>query len=543
MMRKAIGQKLKPGARLKQGKMFKRIESQNGGPVYTVNREGPKAKPPKERDYFQINDILLDLDDYFSKAVRQSTEEDESQALKKWSQDPKRQQLQSKLQKLENELDWSRLKAFEMASKPTNSWRLGSHDILSAALGAPSPAPLIASPDGQTGSPTAETQSDILHLVCAENGISGRAEHNDSLLLSWLQSRTRLSKAVESFKHLPLPPVQSQLAAALKDQNSVTSIRRLLSHSLSSHPDDISFRQPLTSRSSPTQNDMSSTVRDACVRVLEQEDGKGAHDLLVFLGNLSQRLSSRGDHIGAPLCGFGLRLSADICKPQASRTYLGMGFEYGHWTTSDYALKDVLHALETYLHHLTTGSGSSRLGSTGRQTLLKLLVGAGNQEDTIAESFRALALDALQRPSKDGVVQTTLGIYRAYIVLLGQLGAVASLWQEWRLSATQVDEFANNGKSRGSGSQPDSFASNVFQAAVEAARSVVTLSHDTMPTNLDLAGCATLDLKSIKQQNQDSWLGSQQNEAHPGRQQMSGRTRAALELPLDGWMQAVRLLP
>ncbi|KAM0562265.1 hypothetical protein ACHAPJ_002712 [Fusarium lateritium] len=528
-----------------RGKMFIKKRGRSEGVYYVINNQPTKPKAPREDEYFRITGLLLDLEDIDSKHVRPSTEEDDTQALKKWSQDPQRTILQGKLRNIGNQLDQSRRKAFEMNSRPTNPWRVGSHDIFSAALRPPSPAPLIDSSEGQQGSAnisTAETRPDmLLHLICSENGIPKRANAKDSLLLQWFQLRTQLIGPERHSKASPSSP-SVQLSKALKDQNSITGVRRLVSQCLTSDLNNISFHQLCTHGQNPSVNDLSSSIRKACENITKEDNSQNSRNLLVFIGNLGQRLSARGDYIGGPLCGLGLRLSAEICKPNVTRQYLDMGFEPDYWTTSDQGLRDILHALETYLRHFGTSSQSSSLDLYDRQELLKLLIGSSNQGDT-PESVRSLVLDSLENLPNDGVVQIALDVYRAYIALLGHLGAVALLWQEWRSSAIMIGKFAYNKEPRGSESQPDAIVAETFQAAIEAAISVVAPSHDAVPTNLDLAGCATLDFKSIEKQDQDSWLGYQQAGAHPTRQQMNGKIRAALGLPLNGWMEAVRLLP
>ncbi|KAM5351445.1 hypothetical protein ACJ41O_004168 [Fusarium nematophilum] len=120
-----------------------------------------------------------------------------------------------------------------------------------------------------------------------------------------------------------------------------------------------------------------------------------------------------------------------------------------------------------------------------------------------------------------------------------QLGAVASLWQESRLSETKPEERARDGKLPVSEA---TLVSEAFQSAIRAALSVVALRSDAVPMDHDLAGCATLDLKSIKMQDHDARLGYQQEEVRPMREFVDGEIRAALDLPLNEWLEAVRRL-
>ncbi|KAM0243092.1 hypothetical protein ACHAP5_006882 [Fusarium lateritium] len=82
-------------------KMFWKRLNEQDGVYYVVNKKQQHPKRPKESEYFQINDLLLDLDDMFSKTVRPVEEEDDVRALKKWSRDYKREGIQRELHKLE----------------------------------------------------------------------------------------------------------------------------------------------------------------------------------------------------------------------------------------------------------------------------------------------------------------------------------------------------------------------------------------------------------------------------------------------------------
>ncbi|KAI8677124.1 hypothetical protein LRP88_09851 [Fusarium phalaenopsidis] len=547
---------LNAGAQQIRQKTFIKREDKSGEIYYAVNRWGrAKPKKPPNRELFQINNLLLDLDDMDSRHVRTCTEDDEAQMLKHWSVDPKRQALRSRLEELLSEVDWSRRKVFEISMEPTSSWRPGSHDILSAALnGAPSsssPGPPVDSSNGQQGfanvlgteTPSQRQQSNTLHTICSKNGIPGHAKQDDELLLHWFQLRNQLAQSEQQTNK---PPSPSQLASVLREQDTVIGIRRLVSQCLSSGLDATSFHQTLHNGRGRPPSSLSSEVRDACANILNgcQEKSATCHDLLAFLGNLSQRLSSSGVHIGEPLCGLGLRLSAQMGKPAATMEYLDIAFRDGHF--GDEALCDVLDTLETYSHHLRVNSESRFLDMSDRQTLLSLLTGIRNdthaaESHTAHGSIRSVAIHFLRERRDDGATLLALEIYRAYIVLLGRLGAVASLWQEWRLSGAELEGLIRNGNLLMPKGQTEEIVVESFRNAIGASLSVVALRDDAASTDLDLAGCATRDLEAIEEQNQDAWLGYQQ-EAHPMRGLLDGDIRAALGLPLDGWMEGLRRL-
>ncbi|RSM05693.1 hypothetical protein CDV31_009469 [Fusarium ambrosium] len=545
---------LSAGAQQTRQKTFIKREDKNGEIYYFVNKWGrAKPKRPPNRELFQINNLLLDLDDMDSKHVRTCTEDDEAQMLKQWSVDPKRQALRSRLEELVSEVDWSRRKVFEMSMEPTSSWRLGSHDILSAALkGAPSsssPGPPVDSQQGfanvlRTETPGQRQQSHTLHTICSKNGIPEHAKQDDELLLHWFQLRNQLA---QSEQQTSKPPSPSQFASALREQDTVIGIRRLVSQCLSSGLDATSFHQTLHNGQGRPPSSLSSEVRDVCANILSgsQEKSATCHDLLAFLGNLSQRLSSSGAHIGEPLCGLGLRLSAEMGKPAATMEYLDMAFRDGYFGNE--ALGDVLDTLKTYSHPLSVDSKSRFLDISDRQTLLGLLTGIRHdthaaESHTAHGSIRSIAIHFLRERRDDGATRMALEIYRAYIFLLGRLGAVASLWQEWRLSGAELEGLIQTGKLLMPEGQTEEIVVEAFRNAIGASLSVVALRDDAAETDLDLAGCATRDLEAIEEQNQDAWLGYQQQEAHPMRGLLDGDIRAALGLSLDGWMERLRRL-
>ncbi|KAF4331539.1 hypothetical protein FBEOM_14716 [Fusarium beomiforme] len=436
MQRRAASTALALDTGKEKSRMFLRRETKWGETYYVINRWPEAPKLPDEREYFQINDLLLDLDDMFSKHVRLSSEEDEERALKKWSRDNKRESIQRKLHHMETSLAWSRMKAFEISSRPSNSWRLGSHDIFSAALRAPSPAPLIGSSKNQKGSAnaTAETKHNTLHLISSNNGISKQVLDDDSLLLRWFQSRTQLSW---SGKYSGASRNHSvQLSEALKEQDRLTSVRRLVSQYLSFEPSEISFHQPRGHEQEQSTQDLSSELRKAFENLLKQGLPQEKHEILVFLGNLCQRLPARGDHLGGALCGLGLRLSAEIFKPAATKRYLQIGFKNGYWTDDDQGSIDILHCFETYRRHFNNVSRPNSLDLNGRQELLELLLGPNMEE----KHFVLYLIKACLRESKQNIA---FDAYRAFIILLGHLGTVELLEREQKTLSAMIQRLAS----------------------------------------------------------------------------------------------------
>ncbi|KAF7550805.1 hypothetical protein G7Z17_g5456 [Cylindrodendrum hubeiense] len=534
------------GAHQERSKIFVRQPTESDDAYYTVNRWGKSPKKPQGSELFQISDLLLDLDDVDSKHVRPFTQDDAAQLKKTWAVDVTRKRFETRLGEADEQMYRSRSKAFEISSNPVNAWRLTSHDILSVALrGAPA-TPLIGSGEAQRGNADALTACEaldqrqrlgILHTVCCENGISDHALENDELLLQWLKSRQRLLQLGHQWSHVPPTPLQ--FCTALKEQNTIAGVRRLVSQCLSSGLKATLFQTPPkigNEKPGKAYADLETDVRKACVNILDrcQPEYPGCVETLAFLGNLRQRMSLDGAHIRGPLCGLGLRLSASIANSEATLEYLGFGFKHNIWTKrAQLMMEDVVFALETYSHHLTTPSEAPPLDISGRETLLQALTGIGEQDEVSPESFRSLVLLFLEKSTGEEAGRAQ----RAYIAILGKLGAVATLWKEWRLMGGGFERSTQTGQylPREDGIK----VAEDIVAAAEAALSVVALGSEAVPAHLGLAGCAMLDLRSIEVQNPDAWLGNEED-ARPMEGFRDGDTRAALDLPLDGWLDAVQ---
>lgn len=481
MQRRAASTALDAGKT--RSKMFLKKEARWGETYYIVNRWPETPKLPQEHEYFRINDLLLELDDMFSKHVRPTSEEDEERALRRWSRDSKRDDVRWKLHSMETSITWSRIKASEIHLEPSSPWRLGSHDIFSAALQPPTPAPLIDSSKKQKGRPNnaiAEREPKKLHLVSSNNGIPKQALEDDSSLLRWLQSRTQLSW---SGQYRAISPSHSaQLSAALRKQDSLANLRRLVSQYLSVETSAISSHQLKSPGQEKSTGDLSSDLRITCENFLKQDTLQNTHDVLVFLGNLGQRLTARGDQLGGPLCGLGLRLSAEICKPAASKRYFQIGLQTGYWTGSPQGSMDILHCLETYQCHFNSVSQPEGLDLLGRQELLELLLGRSRTHNHSALSLINACLHGRNQ-------EAAIEAYRASIILIGHMGMVEWLNQEQRTSAAIIQRLARRSDSKDKKSQLEVILSEAFKSAKRIADgSVVAQSHDAVLTDPSQAG-------------------------------------------------------
>lgn len=530
----------------KRQKTFIKQMDRNGQTYYTVNRrKDSQAKLPQPHELFAITDHLLDLDAWESKHVRPVSEEDEKLLDKKWSVSHKRNELQSRMLQLEDELNWSRRKVFEISSQPANPQRLESHDIFSVALRGSS---LLSSQTGLSQarhqSTSASTPTDLLdpekyfshiNTISSENGIPERAQASDENLLHWLRFRQQQHQT-QRRPEVSTPLIQ-RFTADMRAQDSIAGIRRLVFRYLSSGLDATSLYSA-SPHSSRRPIAMSSALREACETILGKYRAKheGYLEVLTLLGNLNHRLATEGGHLGSSLCGYALRLSAEDCQVATTAEYLDLGFSHQYWD-GDQAMRDLLLCLRAYTHHMRILSSQDILNTHDRQTLLQLLTGTGVETNFDEKSFRSIVLDNLESPKTERTPRLAVEVYQAYIYLLGQLGAVATLWSEWQQSAARVDELLEDGNlPAGKGGSVASLA-ETFQSAVGASLSVVAL-RDASSADLDLAGCAMLDYQSMSDQNSEAWVGHRQERREFAKEDL----RAALDLPLDKWLEQVRHL-
>ncbi|KAH6888667.1 hypothetical protein B0T10DRAFT_488672 [Thelonectria olida] len=511
---------------------------------YILNREAcPQPQIPRESELFQISDLLLDLDAYESKFVRPFTDEDAEVLEKKWAADASRMKIKARIREMQWNLEYSRQKANDIVRKPMNPWRVTDHDVLSVALrGAPEPAPRIDSEEIPRDDLTAREALDprkdpsLLHTICSENGVSSYALEKEQLLLHWLKSRQNIVQTNSRHVHVgQSQPTWDMFFASLGKQGSIASIRRLVSQSFCSGPGATLLRaEPRSNSREPHAllNKMSKRIRTACTKVLDQLHPKDPSyfETLTFLGSLRQRLSSHEENIGGPLCGLGLQISADLANPEATFSYLGLGFRHKLWAEHQRWV-DVSYTLQAYLRHLTSAD-SAGLDASDQVILLSMLTGVGEEEEASVESFRTLVLFAMH--TGEARQRREAGeLYSTYLMVLGRLGAVATLWKEWHL-VSSVEETQEWTLQKQRGFQPE----RDFAAAIGAALSVVARREYAVPTDLGLVACATLDMESIEMQDDDGVVN--QSGAGPIERLEDSTVVAALELPLDGWLEEVQ---
>jgi hypothetical protein len=131
--------------------------------------------------------------------------------------------------------------------------------------------------------------------------------------------------------------------------------------------------------------------------------------------------------------------------------------------------------------------------------LFQLLTGI--EHDSLSDdSFRSLPLFYLGEQSKVSTDEA-YDMYESYIMLLGHLGAVRTLWKEWYASRPIVQRFL---KPDGSAERLES----LYEASLRSALHVAAPMDTQGFPDMELNECVALDYHSIGAQDTASWFTS-----------------------------------
>ncbi|KAK3180127.1 hypothetical protein K4F52_008528 [Lecanicillium sp. MT-2017a] len=452
-------------------KTFVRRVDKNNEEYYTLARRGERSEAAgssRQQEFFEMPDVILDLDSEGLEGVRSFEDADEHTSAAKWGVSRKKQAARETLKSLEAELEEARQKADDVLSNPTNIWRLTSHDLLSAALNGAKPVNKGTQPTSLNN----QTSSAILDSIRRENGVPAHVQDSDALLLEWLQLRqTNLKRfRKENDDHIA---TKEQLIEALRQQSTILGIRRLVHRQLSA-PEGLKAYFGQTDAT-----DISGEIRNACNRVLASDTAEHSDhiDALVFIGNLTDRLRHAKFAMDGRLFGLALRLSAEGQALEAAYEWLHRSHTGGGWPEAVEFADDACAAIRAL--ELRAQAEGSRL--VDDQFLLQLLTGLDETGMLAPDSFRALAGFYSQGDSATGQE-----IYGAYVSLLGHIGAVRTLLKEQQLCA---DEFGASAAKK---------LAPVFEEAISRATEATGGVAKSDIAEVSLDECVTLDYHALE---------------------------------------------
>lgn len=522
----------------KRCKTFTRKEDGEGQTYFVITPRKERGTPPavKLDKLFEMPDLLLDLDAEDSTAVRSYNAEDEMAMQDEYGADPKRAAVRARLDNLKNGIYNSRETVSRVISDATSPWRITSHDVMSAAVrGGSEDMRAVGSSDHGKAyeSSLSYTAFATTKTLCVENGIPDHAIGSDTLLLWWMMLR-REQIQQSSHHRVPSPKV---FLNALEKQTSIAGIRRLVYQSLIAGLKPSMFE---TSASEDGPHTFERKVRNACLEVIGRSEFSSAvyAEALIFIGNLIVRFQETQEKSTPVLGGFALKLSADaaVIESTSEHFYFCSSLEY--FAHSSEATEDAISALERYVYHLEEGQTKSLQAVSGRQLLFQTLTGLDGDRLLSPTSVRLTAFPSDKKLRTMHIRQFTQ-LYYSYITLLGQLGAVRTLWREWKDSARSLAKRHSARVPAPEQNTADEIA-GVFLRAIAHSLDVAAISQDTATSDLDLAACVTLDYHSIDTQNPEKWHGKL--EAHDECGLTVERVKTMLDKPLNQFLTGYKKL-
>lgn len=411
-------------AQQRRFKTFERRVDKNNDIYYTIAKRRPVQDPdatPEGQQFFEMPNLLLDLDAEGTRNVRTFEDKDEELQQAKWRVNPKREEVKLKLNDLEAELIELRKRAQDIASGPTSIWRLTSHDLVSAALHGP-----LEKQDTAASESTCPDTLEGSHLINAlrrENGIPSHVSASDVLLLEWMLLRRHSTDSAKTANaEAPLNPLE--IVEALESQSSITGMRRLLLHNLRSWASLKSCFGP-SSRHDGSAGDVAGAIRRRCIEILESEKAhnKQFTSCLALVGNLSEKMSKAELEPDHRLQGLALRAAAYSGALVALSGWIHRIHSSDTWQNSLELVEDAAACMQSCSKLLTTQLGTP----ANRQLLLQIVTGLDEHEELAPESLRSILLD-----SEAGVGPSSVSnqAFDAYAKLLGELGAVRTLLKE-----------------------------------------------------------------------------------------------------------------
>ncbi|OAA78131.1 hypothetical protein LEL_04954 [Akanthomyces lecanii RCEF 1005] len=405
-------------------KTFQRRVDKNNDVYYTIAKRRPVQDPnapPRSVQFFEMPNLLLDLDAEGTRNVRTFDDKDEELQVARWRINPKREEVKLKLNDLESKLIESRKRVQDITSNPSNIWRLSSHDLLSAALHGP-PSNDSAAP---TGTPCPDTLegSHLIDALRRENGIPSHGGTSDVLLLEWMLLRRNSTDRAKSKQDISLLD-SFQLVKALQSQSSIVGIRRLLRHNLWSFASMKASFGP-SNRKDGAAADVAYAIRGRCIEILGSEKAHQSQfiNCLALVGGLLERLAKDRIDPDHRLQGLALRASPQSGSYVVLSEWIRRIHASSSWGESPEIVEDAAACMQSCSKLLAARPETT----ANRQLLLQLVTGLDEHEQLAAESLRSIVLNSVQEQGSSVVAKQACD---AYAKLLGDLGAVRTLLKE-----------------------------------------------------------------------------------------------------------------
>jgi len=370
-----------------------------------------QAKSPTKRSspLYEIPYVVLDLDAEDNPRVRNYTDQDEKDQTARWSHNPKVGALSDRLQIFRDELRQSD-KLWKAPVGPFDQRRLSDRDLLSVAF-------LGASGRGRSHNLDTSVDQDSLGNtteLLTSNGIPQRILEDDiktvNFMLHWqelhepqLVSNEDIGKLKSELSRLSLPQLR-RVAAQLLQTDAGSRLLSLCGA-------EVYF-----------------ALVDAAQQRhgLQLRVGNDPTEVLVFLNNIAIGLGARNIGMPASLQGLGLQLSSKLFHLPAIANFLTLGLQGGQdgegGSVDANAIHETLHSLLGHMH--SQQAVPFGVSFQTRSEIFSLLTGRSISNGTMKPSIRAMI--SASNDFREA--------YKSYILLLGEVGAVRSIWHEWHSS-------------------------------------------------------------------------------------------------------------
>lgn len=461
--------------------MFERKTTEDNKVYYVKRRNQPQDEDfvPPQQEFFDMPNLLLDLDAEGVDHVRSFRPADERAMAKMWSASPRRNEVKAQMRDLEREVIKAKQRTAAILDDPAHPWRLTPNDLFAAAVR----APIVAVSETQEGKTNAIDES--FSALWKRNGIPAHAALDDERLLEWLLLRHRgLTQHTQRGRDSPF--TFDTLSSSLSRALSLEEVRRTASayiRAAQSKPDKQFAHQ----------------IRNACHRILVKKP-QYADDALRFFSNMTARFPAK-DAQQAVLAPFALRLACQTGHLDIAREWLRRTIELSSLQKSEHVIEDLFFGLQ--------GLGRSVMdGGVARYDLaLQLLTGYNGTANPAPQSIRSLLKDIVQ-----GHQPGCLALLDVYFTLLGQLGASRTLQSEW------ADLSQRDGKTA-------QLLQKAFHDAETLANSVnKSVQGNTAST--DLAEAVRLDLEGVQSTGSSHGAGK-----------AAGDSLAVFSLPLNEYIE------
>jgi hypothetical protein len=381
---------------------------------------------------------------------------------------------------------------------------------------------------------------DYMRSLRDDNGIPSYAAKNDEQLLRWMMVRRHNGTHARGNQ----PPGPADIVKRLESvvephitRRTIFSIRRVIFQSIAAGAD---FRVINDGRSA---GNVPLTVRNLIAGTLE----KFAHNypphlnVLTFVNNLAARLPEKDGDMAAALFALRLRALAGMALTHLATVQLEQGITSDMWDSEVDFLSDVAGAMDSW--RLSLDQNPVVQTEDGRRQVFRILTGFGEGGMALSTSYRSLMLDPRSAKGENYSHNARIKAFCRYIDLLGPLGAVRTLWKEWRKGTQLLKQAEKEGQIEEDGAAY--FLTACFNRALLVAINIGDLSTGissaTITGEPTLKECAATDCWSIRSVDAERVQKDEKNEEATSLSWVKRKEFTdMMDLPLKDWLERIK---